>query len=76
MHDEVEHLKDYLRGMRRGNRKGLAQLTALSDWTDIAQRELERRAAYILQMFPDEVLLGLTSGEIDMRQAIGDVLAE
>lgn len=76
MHDEIEHLKDYLRGMSRGNRKGLAQLTAISDWTDIAQRELERRAAYILQMFPDEVLLGLTSGEIDMREVIGDVLGE
>ena len=76
MQSETEHLKDYLRGMKRANRKALAQMTALSDWLAISQRELERRAASTLKMFPDEIIHGLANGEIDMRQAIGDVLAE
>ncbi|MGO1003272.1 hypothetical protein [Lysobacter sp. CA196] len=76
MQSETEQLKDYLRGMKRGNTNGLAQMNAINDWPGTAQRELERRAAFILKMFPDEVLLGLASGDIEIRQALVDVVAE
>lgn len=76
MQDETEHLKDYLRGVKRGGSNALAQLTAFSDWPGMCQRELERRATFLLKALPDEILHGLAGGEIDMRQAIGDVLAE
>lgn len=76
MHEETNQLKDYLRGMRDGNRKALAQLTAIADWPGTSQRELQRRANLVLQMLPDEILLGLASGEINMRETIADVLAE
>lgn len=75
MRDETQILKDYLGGMRRGNRSALAQLTALSNWTDIAQREVERRAHYFLTTLPDEVVQAIAKGDIDMRNVIGEVLA-
>lgn len=77
MQEHIEHLKDYLRGMKRAdNRKALAQLTAISDWPNASQQELERRASATLQILPDDILVALAKGEIDMREAIADVLAE
>ena len=76
MHKETAHLKDYLRDMKRGNRSALAQLTAISNWPQVCQRELERRAHTVLQMFSDEILMCLISGDIDLREVIADVLAE
>ncbi|WP_394540159.1 hypothetical protein PRJ39_06235 [Lysobacter enzymogenes] len=77
MQEHIEHLKDYLRGMKRGdNRKALSQLTAISDWPNASQQELERRASATLQILPDEILVAIANGEIDVREAIADVLAE
>lgn len=76
MRDETQILKDYLGGMKRGNRSALAQLTALSDWREIAQREIERRANYFLTMLPDEVIQAIAKGDIDVRSVIGEVLTE
>lgn len=76
MQEETNQLKDYLRGMKRGNRKALAQLTAIADWPGTSQREIERRAGLVLNMLPDEILLGLATGAINMRETIADVLAE
>lgn len=77
MQEHIEHLKDYLRGMKRGdNRKALAQLTAISDWPNASQQELDRRASATLQILPDEILVAIANGEIDVREAIADVLAE
>ena len=76
MQNETAQLKDYLRGMKRGNGKALAQLTAINNWPQVCQRELERRANTVVQMFSDEILMCLISGEIDLREVIADVLAE
>jgi len=77
MQEYIEQLKDYLRGMKHAdNRAALAQLTAISDWPDASQQELERRAGATLQILPTDILVALANGEIDMREAIADVLAE
>ncbi|UJB19264.1 MULTISPECIES: hypothetical protein [Lysobacter] len=74
MRDETQVLKDYLAGLNTGNRSALAQLTVLQDWSDIAQREIERRATFFLQKLPDDVIQAIASGDIDVRSVIGDVL--
>lgn len=76
MQDETQILKGYLGGMKRGNRSALVQLTALGDWTDIAQREIERRARYFLETLPDKVIQAIAKGDIDVRSVIGEVLAD
>ncbi|WP_223618985.1 hypothetical protein [Lysobacter sp. ESA13C] len=75
MQDGTQILKDYLSGMKTGTPSALAQLTLLKDWTDVAQREIERRATFFLQKLPDDVVCAIAEGEIDVRSAIGDVLA-
>ena len=75
MRHETQILKDYLGGMKRGNSTALEQLTALTDWSGIAQREIERRANLVLQMFPNEVIHAIAKGEIDVPSVIGEVLA-
>ncbi|MEI2453075.1 hypothetical protein ABU614_06820 [Lysobacter firmicutimachus] len=73
---QTEQLKHFLRGMKRADRAKLAQLTAYADWHGAARRELERRAEQLLETLPGDILLGLVSGEIQMRETIADVLAE
>ncbi|ALN78577.1 hypothetical protein [Lysobacter antibioticus] len=74
MRDETQILKDYLAGLNTGNRSALAQLAVLQDWSDIAQREIERRATFFLQKLPDEVIQAIASRDIDVRSVIGEVL--
>jgi len=76
MQEQTEQLKDFLRGMKQANRSKLAQLSAYPDWYGASRREMERRATQFLEMLPDYILAGLVSGEIQMREAIADVLAE
>lgn len=76
MQEQTEQLKDYLRGMKQANRSKLAQLTAYADWQGASQRELGRRATQVLEILPDDILTGLATGEIQMRETIADVLAE
>lgn len=74
MRDGTQILKDYLGGIKDGNRSALAQLTVLQDWIGVAQREIERRATFFLQKLPDDVIHAVAQGEIDVRKAIGEVL--
>ncbi|ALN93823.1 hypothetical protein [Lysobacter gummosus] len=75
MQDQKEALKDHLRGMNRHNRTALVQLIAVTDWRGIAQRELERRAGLVFQVINDEVMVAIAKGEVDVNQAIAEVLA-
>lgn len=74
MQDQKDALKDYLRGIKARNRIALAQLLAIADWHGMAQRELERRASLVLQMFNDEVMVAIANGELNVKQAIAEVL--
>ncbi|WP_363798433.1 hypothetical protein ABU614_01100 [Lysobacter firmicutimachus] len=76
MNEKTEQLKDFLRGMKQAKRVELARLSAYADWHGAARRELERRAEQLLETLPDDILAGLVSGEIQMRETIADVLAE
>lgn len=74
MEDPKDALKDYLRGIKSRNRIALAQLLAITDWHGMAQRELERRASLVVQMFNDEVMVAIANGELNVKQAIAEVL--
>ncbi|WP_057919603.1 hypothetical protein [Lysobacter antibioticus] len=74
MQDGTQILKDFLRGMKTGTPSALAQLTVLTDWTEVAQREIERRATFFLQKLPDDVIHSIAEGEVDVRKAIGEIL--
>ncbi|ALN64593.1 hypothetical protein GLA29479_3742 [Lysobacter antibioticus] len=76
MQDGTQTLKDFLSGMKTGTPSALAQLTVLKDWTEVAQREIERRATFFLQKLPDDVICAIAEGEIDVRNAIGEVLSD
>lgn len=76
MRDGTQILKDYLGGMKMGAPSALAQLTVLKDWTEVAQREIERRATFFLQKLPDDVVCAIAEGQIDVRSAIGEVLSD
>ncbi|ALN83049.1 hypothetical protein LA76x_4947 [Lysobacter antibioticus] len=60
--------------MKTGTPSALAQLTVLTDWTEVAQREIERRATFFLQKLPDDVIHSIAEGEVDVRKAIGEIL--
>jgi hypothetical protein len=75
MQDQKEALKDYLHGMNKYNRAALIQLIAVTDWRGVAQRELERRAGLVFHVFNDEVIVAMAKGEVDVSQAIAEVLA-
>lgn len=76
MTTHTDHLKDYLRGMRQFEREALVSLLAIDSWTDLAQRELQRRATALLQMLPDDVLKAIARGKLHVPGAIAEVLAE
>ena len=68
-------LADCLRGMPESERVCLSHPTG-HDLSIIARAELERRVAAMLQRLPSEVVIGLMTGDIDLREAIAHVLAE
>ncbi|MBT2748241.1 MULTISPECIES: hypothetical protein [unclassified Lysobacter] len=75
MNDQTAALKDYLNGMKKYNRAALTQLRTINNWHAAAQHELERRAYLVLNTFNDDVMLAIANGEVNVQQAIDEVLA-
>jgi hypothetical protein len=53
-------------GFCAGSRQRLIQLTNVQDWRALAQMELNRRQALVLQSFEADALLAVLDGEIKM----------
>jgi len=75
-HELAEQFKDYLRGMRRARPAHLAELAAYDNWQQLAQREIERRAAHVLELLDDATLAAIASGGVRPATAIREVLDE
>jgi len=70
-----DELIDCLRGMPESERICLTHLTS-HDLSSMARAELERRVATMLQRLSSEIVIGLMTGDIDMRKAAADAVAE
>lgn len=68
-------LIDCLRGMPESERICLTHLTG-HDLSSMARAELERRVATMLRRLSSEIVIGLMTGDIDMRKAAADAVAE
>ena len=76
MSKQDDHLKDYLHGLKRArHRSDMELLGRTSNWRELAQRELERRAEEVMRMFNDEVIEAIANGEVDVNVAIAEILA-
>lgn len=72
---EYEKLKDYLRGMKKSRPDSLVQLQLVPRWQELAERELERRATSLIQAFHNSLLTAIANDEVNVHQAIKEVLA-
>lgn len=59
-------ISQVLGGFAKANPGDLAMLSERSDWQALAKWEATRRAAKLLELFDDQTLAAIASGEIDM----------
>ncbi|MGO1069538.1 hypothetical protein [Lysobacter sp. CA199] len=76
MHHKTQQLKDYLNGMKRNNRLALERLDTISNWPELLRREVERRAIHAIEILPDDLLVAIAKGEVNIQRAIREVLAD
>jgi hypothetical protein len=69
-------LKDYLRGMSRGQPESLQFIIANPIWQRAAHDELERRARKFLDSFTNQDLDYLAKGQINLVELAKDVKNE
>lgn len=75
-HDATtQALRDYLRGYLRSplNREVFA---SRQDWRQLAQAELDRRAAAVLSALPEAELALIASGQVDLQQLAWQAAAD
>ena len=64
----------YLQGYAATNPEDFERACGRSDWPALAQRELDRRAARILELLDHETLAAIASGALDLQSICGRVL--
>lgn len=62
------NVKDYMTGFARNNPEGLAHLASYPRWQQVAEAELQRRATRFLVNFPEDELVAVASGEVDIAE--------
>lgn len=72
----ASHLRDYFRGYGRNNLSALEQLGNFAHWPEMAQRELDQRAAHIVGAFSDSELHAIAVGAVDVQALAREVAAE
>jgi hypothetical protein len=60
-------VSELLGGYAKSNLDDLSKLTEGSDWQALAKWETTRRAAKLLELFDDQTVAAIASGEIDMN---------
>lgn len=60
-------VSELLGGYAKSNLDELSKLTERSDWQALAKWETTRRAAKLLELFDDQTVAAIASGEIDMN---------
>lgn len=70
------HIRDYLRGYGGQNLTALEQLANFAHWPEMAQREIDQRAAHIVGVFSDSELHAIATGTVDMQALAREVMTE
>lgn len=68
-------ISEVLGGFAKANTGDLAKLSERSDWQALAKWEATRRAAKLLELFDDQTLAAIASGEIDMAALCKEAVA-
>ncbi|MEH6413920.1 hypothetical protein [Pseudomonas sp. CGJS7] len=76
MQHKTQQLKDYLNGMKRNNRLALEKLDTIGNWPELIRREVERRAIHAIEILPDDLIMAIAKGEVNIQRAIREVLAD
>lgn len=61
-----QSLTDYLGGYTRNNPACRAHIMSYLDWQRMARLELDRRAASLLSVLPDEELRAIAEGQVSL----------
>ncbi|MBT2748292.1 MULTISPECIES: hypothetical protein [unclassified Lysobacter] len=76
MHHKTQQLKDYLNGMKRNNRLALERLDTIKNWPELIHGEIERRAIHAIEILPDDMIMAIAKGEVNIQRVIREVLAD
>jgi hypothetical protein len=60
-------ISELLGGYAKSNPDELSKLSERGDWQALARWEATRRAAKLLELFDDQTLAAIASGEIDLQ---------
>lgn len=63
----VRDIAEVLGGYAKANPADMAKLGECSDWPALAKWEQTRRAARLLELFDDQTVAAIASGEIDLQ---------
>ncbi|WP_073652156.1 hypothetical protein [Pseudomonas aeruginosa] len=63
-----QSLTDYLGGYTRNNPASRAHVMSYPDWQQMARLELDRRAASLLSVLPDEELRAIAEGQVSLPE--------
>lgn len=67
MNTMKQEVSEVLGGYAKANPADLAKLRECSDWPALAKWEQTRRAARLLELFDDQIVAAIASGEIDLQ---------
>lgn len=70
MSSTAENITDYLSGFVRNNPAGKELVETYPDWARLAQNELDRRAAKLLEVFGAEELQAIASGRVSLPDLV------
>ncbi|SFF14587.1 hypothetical protein [Paracidovorax wautersii] len=65
-----DKIADYLTGYTRNNPAGKELIETYPDWARLAQNELDRRAAKLLEVFGAEELQAIASGQASLPDIV------
>ncbi|HFZ1921798.1 MULTISPECIES: hypothetical protein [Pseudomonadota] len=65
-----QSLADYLGGYTRNNPANRAHIVNYQDWQRMARLELDRRAASLLSVLPDEELRAIAEGQVSLPELV------
>ncbi len=70
MSSTAENIADYLSGYTRNNPAGRELVETYPEWARLAQMELDRRAAKLLEVFGPEELQAIASGKVSLPDIV------
>ena len=75
MQDKTQLLKDWLNRMKHHDRLALERVDTINNWPELLRHEIDRRAIQSIDFLPDDLIVAIARDEVNIRQAIREVLA-